>query len=152
MHDIKFHLHIWHSRYGNKILVTDELPDGQMVDQWEPVSCDSVKTPLEVLPLKLISDFGNRIVSPVLSKTIKTYSHCIGVWGIASRGVPCWLWTCSCYWWKITKGDRFWYFGEFSYSNLIWIMIFKKFMKYLLVWDHKWSFPFYIWCIIWMKF
>ncbi|XP_037496180.1 paladin isoform X2 [Jatropha curcas] len=35
------------SRYGNKILVTDELPDGQMVDQWEPVSRDSVKTPLE---------------------------------------------------------------------------------------------------------
>lgn len=35
-------------RYGNKILVTDELPDGQMVDQWEPVSCNSVKTPLEV--------------------------------------------------------------------------------------------------------
>ncbi|KAF2324970.1 hypothetical protein GH714_021961 [Hevea brasiliensis] len=34
-------------RYGNKILVTDELPDGQMVDQWEPVSHDSVKTPLE---------------------------------------------------------------------------------------------------------
>lgn len=36
------------ARYGNKILVTDELPDGQMVDQWEPVSSDSVKTPLEV--------------------------------------------------------------------------------------------------------
>lgn len=36
------------ARYGNKILVTDELPDGQMVDQWEPVTCDSVKTPLEV--------------------------------------------------------------------------------------------------------
>ncbi|PPR88868.1 hypothetical protein GOBAR_AA31816 [Gossypium barbadense] len=36
------------ARYGNKILVTDELPDGQMVDQWERVSCDSVKTPLEV--------------------------------------------------------------------------------------------------------
>lgn len=35
-------------RYGNKILVTDELPDGQMVDQWEPVTCDFVKTPLEV--------------------------------------------------------------------------------------------------------
>lgn len=35
-------------RYGNKILVTDELPDGQMVDQWEPVSSNSVKTPLEV--------------------------------------------------------------------------------------------------------
>ncbi|OAY62029.1 paladin isoform X1 [Manihot esculenta] len=35
------------ARYGNKILVTDELPDGQMVDQWEPVSRDSVKTPLE---------------------------------------------------------------------------------------------------------
>ncbi|KAG5415110.1 hypothetical protein IGI04_002677 [Brassica rapa subsp. trilocularis] len=25
------------SRHGNKILVTDELPDGEMVDQWEPV-------------------------------------------------------------------------------------------------------------------
>ncbi|XWS35994.1 hypothetical protein CRYUN_Cryun20dG0043800 [Craigia yunnanensis] len=36
------------ARYGNKILVTDELPDGQMVDQWERVSRDSVKTPLEV--------------------------------------------------------------------------------------------------------
>uniref|UniRef100_A0A6N2L7X7 Tyrosine specific protein phosphatases domain-containing protein n=2 Tax=Salix viminalis TaxID=40686 RepID=A0A6N2L7X7_SALVM len=36
------------ARYGNKILVTDELPDGQMVDQWEAVSCDSVKTPVEV--------------------------------------------------------------------------------------------------------
>ncbi|KAI6672581.1 hypothetical protein NL676_000487 [Syzygium grande] len=36
------------ARYGNKILVTDELPDYQMVDQWEPVSRDSVKTPLEV--------------------------------------------------------------------------------------------------------
>ncbi|KAL9435401.1 hypothetical protein AB3S75_021637 [Citrus x aurantiifolia] len=36
------------ARFGNKILVTDELPDGQMVDQWEPVSCDSVKAPLDV--------------------------------------------------------------------------------------------------------
>ncbi|KAJ8573646.1 hypothetical protein K7X08_010157 [Anisodus acutangulus] len=36
------------ARYGNKILVTDELPDGQMVDQWEPVTYDSVKTPLQV--------------------------------------------------------------------------------------------------------
>ncbi|KAI7983541.1 Paladin [Camellia lanceoleosa] len=36
------------ARYGNKILVTDELPDGQMVDQWEPVTRDSIKTPLEV--------------------------------------------------------------------------------------------------------
>nr|XP_027099730.1 paladin-like isoform X1 [Coffea arabica] len=36
------------ARYGNKILVTDELPDGQMVDQWEPVTIASVKTPLEV--------------------------------------------------------------------------------------------------------
>ncbi|XP_010035529.2 paladin isoform X2 [Eucalyptus grandis] len=36
------------ARYGNKILVTDELPDYQIVDQWEPVSRDSVKTPLEV--------------------------------------------------------------------------------------------------------
>ncbi|KAJ6956755.1 paladin isoform X2 [Populus alba x Populus x berolinensis] len=34
------------ARYGNKIHVTDELPNGQMVDQWEPVSCDSVKTPV----------------------------------------------------------------------------------------------------------
>ncbi|WOL11986.1 paladin [Canna indica] len=36
------------ARYGNKILVTDELPDGQMVDQWELVMPDSIKTPLEV--------------------------------------------------------------------------------------------------------
>ncbi|KAL6500192.1 hypothetical protein OROHE_025558 [Orobanche hederae] len=36
------------ARYGNKILVTDELPDGQMVDQWERVSHGSIKTPLEV--------------------------------------------------------------------------------------------------------
>ncbi|XP_071715447.1 uncharacterized protein [Rutidosis leptorrhynchoides] len=36
------------ARYGNKILVTDELPDGQMVDQWEPVTSESVKTPLQV--------------------------------------------------------------------------------------------------------
>ncbi|KAK8341064.1 hypothetical protein V6Z12_A08G140900 [Gossypium hirsutum] len=36
------------ARYGNKILVTDELPDGQMVDLWERLSSNSVKTPLEV--------------------------------------------------------------------------------------------------------
>lgn len=36
-------------RYGNKILVTDELPSGQMVDQWESVVSDTVKTPLEVM-------------------------------------------------------------------------------------------------------
>lgn len=36
------------ARYGNKILVTEELPDYRFVDQWEPVSRDSVKTPLEV--------------------------------------------------------------------------------------------------------
>ncbi|XP_077240412.1 metal ion-binding protein isoform X2 [Tasmannia lanceolata] len=36
------------ARYGNKILVTDELPDGQMVDQWELVTHDSIKTPVEV--------------------------------------------------------------------------------------------------------
>lgn len=36
------------ARYANKILVTDELPDGQMVDQWEPISENSVQTPLEV--------------------------------------------------------------------------------------------------------
>ncbi|CAI5993545.1 unnamed protein product [Closterium sp. NIES-65] len=35
-------------RYSNKIMVSDELPDGQMVDQWEPVGPDSVQTPLEV--------------------------------------------------------------------------------------------------------
>ncbi|KAL8544739.1 hypothetical protein ACS0TY_005100 [Phlomoides rotata] len=48
------------ARYGNKILVTDELPDGQMVDQWEPVSHDSVKTPLEVyeeLTLQFFVDY-----------------------------------------------------------------------------------------------
>ncbi|KAG8062672.1 hypothetical protein GUJ93_ZPchr0003g17250 [Zizania palustris] len=36
------------SQYGNKILVTDELPSGQMVDQWESVMSDTVKTTLEV--------------------------------------------------------------------------------------------------------
>lgn len=36
------------ARFTNKVLVNDELPDGQMVDQWEPVSSDSVQTPLEV--------------------------------------------------------------------------------------------------------
>lgn len=36
------------ARFTNKVLVNDELPDGQMVDQWEPVSLDSVQTPLEV--------------------------------------------------------------------------------------------------------
>ncbi|XP_078171859.1 metal ion-binding protein isoform X2 [Carex rostrata] len=35
-------------RYRNKILVTDELPNGQMVDQWETVGVDSIKTPVEV--------------------------------------------------------------------------------------------------------
>lgn len=34
------------SRYGGRILLTDELPDGQMVDLWEPLS--SVMTPLEL--------------------------------------------------------------------------------------------------------
>jgi hypothetical protein len=29
-------------------MVSDELPDGQMVDQWEAISPDSVQTPLEV--------------------------------------------------------------------------------------------------------
>ncbi|KAH7442546.1 hypothetical protein KP509_03G093600 [Ceratopteris richardii] len=36
------------SRFTNKVLVNDELPDGQMVDLWEPVTQDSVQTPLEV--------------------------------------------------------------------------------------------------------
>lgn len=36
------------SRYGNKIMVSDELPDGQMVDQWEPIGPESAQTPLEV--------------------------------------------------------------------------------------------------------
>jgi hypothetical protein len=34
--------------YQNKVMVSDELPDGQMVDQWEPIGEDSVQTPLEV--------------------------------------------------------------------------------------------------------
>ncbi|KAL2634189.1 hypothetical protein R1flu_005668 [Riccia fluitans] len=36
------------SRYQNKVMVSDELPDGQMVDQWEPIGENSVQTPLEV--------------------------------------------------------------------------------------------------------
>ncbi|KAJ7557303.1 hypothetical protein O6H91_05G121100 [Diphasiastrum complanatum] len=35
------------SRYANKFMVSDETPDGQMIDQWEPIDEDSVKTPLE---------------------------------------------------------------------------------------------------------
>lgn len=35
-------------RYANKMMVSDELPDGQMIDQWEPIGPDSVQTPLEV--------------------------------------------------------------------------------------------------------
>ncbi|MCO5554907.1 hypothetical protein L7F22_008445 [Adiantum nelumboides] len=31
------------ARFTNKVLVNDELPDGQMVDQWEPVSSDQFK-------------------------------------------------------------------------------------------------------------
>ena len=37
-----------HRRYSNKIMVSDELPDGQMIDQWEPIGPDSVLTPHEV--------------------------------------------------------------------------------------------------------
>lgn len=48
------------NRYGNKILVTDELPDGQMVDQWEPVMPNSIKTPLEVP--NLIFDMGSYMI------------------------------------------------------------------------------------------
>lgn len=35
-------------RYQSKVMVSDELPDGQMIDQWEPIGQDSVQTPLEV--------------------------------------------------------------------------------------------------------
>ncbi|CAM6102777.1 unnamed protein product [Calypogeia fissa] len=35
-------------RYQNKVMVSDELPDGQMIDQWEPIGVNSVQTPLEV--------------------------------------------------------------------------------------------------------
>ena len=41
-------LTLYNYRYANKIMVSDELPDGQMVDQWEPIGPDSVQTPLEV--------------------------------------------------------------------------------------------------------
>lgn len=29
-------------------MVSDELPDGQMIDQWEPVGPNSIQTPYEV--------------------------------------------------------------------------------------------------------
>jgi hypothetical protein len=32
----------------NKVMVSDELPDGQMIDQWEQIGQDCVQTPLEV--------------------------------------------------------------------------------------------------------
>ncbi|CAI9276282.1 unnamed protein product [Lactuca saligna] len=38
------------TRYGNKILVTDELPDGQIVDEWEPVY-------LEIQTRKFLVDY-----------------------------------------------------------------------------------------------
>ena len=57
----------WRNRYGNKILVTDELPDGQMVDQWEPVSSNSVKTPLEVW-MKLVYSGGVKLLNKFSDK------------------------------------------------------------------------------------
>ncbi|KAJ6803183.1 paladin [Iris pallida] len=45
------------ARYGNKILVTDELPDGEMVDQWEQLMNDSVKTPLEVYEMLQVEGY-----------------------------------------------------------------------------------------------
>jgi hypothetical protein len=36
------------ARYMNKVMVSDELPDGQMIDQWEQIGQDCVQTPLEV--------------------------------------------------------------------------------------------------------
>jgi hypothetical protein len=36
------------TRYAKKIMVSDELPDGQMIDQWEPVGPNSIQTPFEV--------------------------------------------------------------------------------------------------------
>jgi hypothetical protein len=41
-------------RYANKIMVSDELPDGQMIDQWEPVGPNSILTPFEVFPYTLL--------------------------------------------------------------------------------------------------
>jgi hypothetical protein len=32
----------------NKVMVSDELPDGQMIDQWEQIGQGCVQTPLEV--------------------------------------------------------------------------------------------------------
>ena len=43
------------SSFTNKVLVNDELPDGQMVDQWEPISFNSVQTPHEVYPREMFS-------------------------------------------------------------------------------------------------
>jgi hypothetical protein len=36
------------ARYMNKVMVSDELPDGQMIDQWEQIGQGCVQTPLEV--------------------------------------------------------------------------------------------------------
>lgn len=73
MFDVKLILKSGHliNRYGNKILVTDELPDGQMVDQWEPVTQDLVKTPLEVCHYAFYSNLQCKNVTgvwvPILS-------------------------------------------------------------------------------------
>lgn len=61
--------------YQKKVMVSDELPDGQMVDQWEPIGEDSVQTPLEAsLALRntLTASFSdstdsNKAVIPLLT-------------------------------------------------------------------------------------
>lgn len=101
-----FYLNIWWSRYGNKILVTDELPNGQMVDQWESVVTDTVKTPLEV---RIDSRFGYIVL--LFLVPLRICFLCIGIWGVAASRIPCRLWACSYYWWKGPKRRRFWQSG-----------------------------------------
>lgn len=73
-------------RYGNKILVTDELPDGQMVDQWEPVTCDFVKTPLEVCLFKVqcLYKYSQAFFFPFITDFLG-----LGILGAKSRGFSC---------------------------------------------------------------
>lgn len=44
------------TRYGNTILLTDELPNGQMVDEWEAITEKTVKTSLEVYTCDIFRD------------------------------------------------------------------------------------------------
>lgn len=58
--------------------MTDELPDGHMVDQWEPLSSNSVKTPLEVL-LEFVYYGCLRLLCQFVSMDFQSLFFAVGV-------------------------------------------------------------------------